>query len=210
MLEAVNASAWEQTGAVRWDFDGRAKHLWDRRRHFSRVEWSDVRALIDLEKRTGRAFEEGVEVTGEDAIDLLDSAHAKWTNDSFWLNPMVKVFDPGTERALVEEGTERGLIVRFTSGGRTPGDAYLIWLGIDGTPTRWQMWTSNLPFKGVEASWDEWIRLPTGARISTKHETFLIDIDLIGVEGAYTLGQLEPGPDPFAELLECGENCVGF
>jgi hypothetical protein len=214
MMAAVNAAAWEKTGAVRWDFDGRAKHLWDRRRGLARVEWSDVRALLDLQRRIGRAFEEGVEAHGEDAMELLDDAHGKWTNDAFWLNPVVKVFDPGTEREVVTEtSTERGLVVRFTSGGRTPGDVYLFWLGIDGTPARWQMWTSNIPFKGMEASWDGWIVLETGARISTKHETFIIDIELHEVAGAFTLAELEPGADPFAELTICGDQpavCTTF
>ncbi len=216
MMTAVNATAWEKTGAVRFRFRGTNAHLWDRRRGFAAVEWSDVRALVDLDRRRGRAFEAGVELHGEDAAELLDSAHARWTNDSFWLNPIVKAFDPGTERALVtEEGPpgERGLIVRFTSGGRTPGDAYLFWLGIDGTPVRWQMWTSKIPLKGMQATWDGWISLATGARVSTKHETWILDVDLTDVAGAFTLGELTEGPDPFAELTACEAQpalCVSF
>ena len=206
MMAAVDTRAWEQTGAVRWTFAGRADHLWDRRRGFARVEWSDARVLIDLDRRIGRAFVDAREVEGEGARELLDAAHAKWTNDAFWLNPIAKIFDPGTEREVIRrrETGERGLLVRFTSGGRTPGDAYLFWIAGRGAPIRWQMWTSNLPVAGASATWEGWIQLKTGARISTKHETGLIAIELTGVEGAFTLAGLEQ-PDPFAELLACRE-----
>ena len=225
MLKAVNASAWEKTGAVRWSFAGRNQHLWDRRRGFSRVEWGDVRALIDLDHRIGRAFEmKGggggcppdkrycEEVRGEEAAKLLDSAHARWTNDSFWLNPIAKVFDPGVERELVRAEQERGLLVRFASGGRTPGDVYVFWLRRD-VPYRWQMWVSILPIGGVSASWEGWIRLKTGARVSTKHSTGLMDLELTDVRGGYTLQGVEPGRDPFAELVACRDQpllCASF
>lgn len=204
MVAAVNGEAWKKTGAVRWRFAGRTHHLWDRDRQLVQVEWGEVKALVDIDRRCGRVWEEAEEITGPDAAELLDDAHAHWTNDAFWLNPVVKVFDAGVIRERVTEEEppgERGLIVRFSQGGRTPGDVYVWWVGIDGTPRRWQMWTSNIPIGGMEATWDEWIRLATGARISTKHETALIDILVTEVEGAYTLGELVPGPDPFAPLL---------
>jgi hypothetical protein len=203
MLRAVRSKSWEKTTAVRWTWAG-AKHLWDRKRGFAQVEWGDARVLIDLEHRTGLAFVDGREATGDEAAELVDAAHARWTNDSFWLNPMVKVFDPGTERQRVEgsDPSERGLLVRFNSGGRTPGDTFVFWLAGNGLPIRWQMWASIIPVKGVSATWDGWIALKTGALISTSHEIGPLDIRVGGVEGAYTLSWLAPGPDPFAPLLE--------
>lgn len=203
MAAAVDGEAWNKTGAVRWRFASRTRHLWDRARHLARVEWGSVQALVDIDGRCGRVWEDGEEITGLDATELLDDAHAHWTNDSFWLNPVVKVFDPGVVRERVDEDQrsgERGLIARFTRGGRTPGDVYVWWVGGDGTPRRWQMWTSNIPFGGMEATWDEWTPLATGALISTKHETAVLDIRVTELEGAFTLDALEPGPDPFASL----------
>lgn len=46
--QAVNLTAWENTGAVRWTFANH-RHLWDRRRSFARVQWNDLEAQLDLE-----------------------------------------------------------------------------------------------------------------------------------------------------------------
>ena len=91
--------------------------------------------------------------------------------------------------------------MEYTSGGLTPGDAYLWQLGEDGLPSAWRMWTSNLPRGGMRASWESWVELATGARVATRHELALGRVDITDLDGAATLGELEPGPDPFAALL---------
>ncbi len=201
MRTAVRADAWAATGAVRWRFAGTNDHLWDRARSYARVRWDDHRVLLDLTTRRGRAWTDGAEVHGEDADGRVDEAHAKWVNDAFWLNPVVKVNDAGVTRARVVEDGVEGLRVTYSSGGRTPGDTYLWWVGPDATPTRWQMWTSNIPIDGAKATWEGWIELATGARVSTVHETAVFTLRLTDVEGAATLAQLVPGADPFAELV---------
>ena len=205
MLAAVNAAAWERTGAVRWSFRGDREHLWDRRRGLSRVRWNDVEVLVDLATRRGVAFDGGRRVGGERAGKLVAKAFARWTNDSFWLNPVVKLYDPGTERAVVElEDGGDGLLVEYTSGGLTPGDAYLWLPGPDGLPTAWRMWTSSLPKGGLRASWESWVELDTGALIATFHKLPLGGVEIGDPAGAATLAELEPGPDPFAALLADG------
>ena len=202
MLAAVNASAWETTGAVRWSFRGDREHLWDRHRGLARVRWDRVEVLLDLASRRGLAFDRGRQVRGERADKLVERAFARWTNDSFWLNPVVKLFDPGTERGLVrlEDGSD-ALLVEYTSGGLTPGDAYLWLPGPDDLPTAWRMWTSNLPKGGMRASWESWVELETGARVSTFHKLALGRVEIGDPAGAATLEELEPGSDPFAPLL---------
>ena len=60
----------------------------------------------------------GVEQTGADAEEALRAAYAYWINDSFWLNPVVKFFDPGVERSLVKLDDGRdALLISYTSGG---------------------------------------------------------------------------------------------
>ncbi|MEL6190237.1 MAG: hypothetical protein AAFU79_36915, partial [Myxococcota bacterium] len=129
MQAAVHGDAWRDTGAVEWNFAGRNAHLWDRRRGFSRVSWGDTEVLFAIDARKGLATEKGEALAGEAAKEALDGAHARWTNDAFWLNPVMKAFDPGTVRELLpaDDAGRRGLLVRYASGGRTPGDAYL-WL----------------------------------------------------------------------------------
>lgn len=179
------------------------RHLWDRRRGYDRIESGNRSVLLRISDRTGRAWENGAETTGERANKLVRDAYAQWVNDSFWLNPVVKIFDNGVTRSLVrnETGGAR-LLVEYASGGVTPGDAYL-WTPGAGTspPTEWRMWVHVLPIGGLATSWERWTDLSTGAKVSTLHRMGPFTIELKDVAGARTLQQLLNGAeDPFAPL----------
>lgn len=201
---AVNVEAWERTGAVRWRFGGARgahDHLWDRERDVSRVRWGDgFEALIRIGGPYGRAYDDGVELEGDDAREALEDAWGYWVNDSFWLNPLAKLRDEGVTLSVVDGDR---LLVSYSRGGLTPGDAYLWIVGEDGLPERWKLWVSVIPVGGVEGTWEEWITLSTGARISTRHRMPLgVVVEINGVEGAATLAELVPGEDPFAPLFD--------
>src|SRR5262245_15778141 len=85
--QAVNTDAWNQTGAVRWQFGKLREHLWDRGRGFARVRWDDYEVLLRLGDRSGVARQKGQPVAAAKAQKLLDSAYSYFINDSFWLNP---------------------------------------------------------------------------------------------------------------------------
>jgi hypothetical protein len=202
---AVDTDAWARTLAVRFHTRGRA-HLWDRQRNLARVRIAGTEALIDLGTRNGVATRGGHTLAGKDRRDVLDRAYRFWINDTFWLNPLAKLFDEGTERARVDIDGRPGLLVTYTKGGLTPGDRYL-WIVDDrDRPIAWRLWVSVLPVGGVELTWEGWMRVATGAWISTVHHAFgrgrgpdAFPIDDL-VAGA-TLAEVEPGPDPFAALF---------
>jgi hypothetical protein len=205
MRVAVHADAWDRTRAVQWNFAGRQQHLWDRHRWFARVRWDNGRyeALVDLDDKTGVVRRDGTLMSGPESDALVQKAWAFWANDSFWLNPVAKTFEEGVVREIVDlpQGGQ-GLLVRYEgAGGVTPGDAYLWVPGEDDVPSHWKMWVKIIPVGGVEASWDGWIALRTGAKVSTSHELGPLTIELTDVEGAATLQELVPGADPFAELV---------
>lgn len=203
MQDAVDTAAWERTGAVRWTFFGGRHHLWDRARDYERVRFDHFEVQLDLGARRGLAWRDGARVPDPEAAALVDRAHGYWTNDSFWLNPVAKVFDGGTVRTLARTSDGReGLLVTYTTGGRTPGDRYLWLLSSDFRPRSWRMWVSILPVGGAEVSWEDWRPLATGAWIAHRHRTLVLDLRLTGVAGAATLSELEPGADPFAPLAE--------
>lgn len=202
MMEAVNHEAWLNTGAVRWDFGGRQRHLWDRRRQLAEVTWGNHRVMIDLSRRQGIAWTDDEPVAGRDLDDLVDKAWSHWVNDSFWLNPVSKAFDDGTSRGVVSTEEGQGLLVSYASGGVTPGDAYLWLLDDQALPVAWKMWTQILPIGGIRAGWEDWIQLDTGARISTRHPMPAFELVLSDVQGAESLSALVPGPDPFEPLLD--------
>ena len=204
MEAAVDKEAWDRTGAVRWSFFERHHYVWDRDRNLVELRWGDSRALFRTGDRKGRAWHSGSEQTGGDATEALSAAYAYWINDSFWLNPVVKFFDPGVERSLVKLDDGRdALLISYSSGGVTPGDAYLWIPGDDGRPEAWRMWVQIIPIGGIETSWEGWTELATGAKVSTQHEGWGRMMTFISnVEGAENLEGLGVDPSLFDLVLQ--------
>jgi len=68
-----------------------------------------------------------------------------------------KIFDPGTERRIVNYKNKEALLITYTrSGGTTPGDSYLWILNEKFLPTSYKMWTRIIPIGGVSATWSDW------------------------------------------------------
>lgn len=199
MINAVDGVAWDTTEAVSWNFSDMNSHLWDKNRHFAQVKWGDHVVLVNINERTGVARTNGQVVLGDAGDKLVQKAWYKWANDSFWLNPVTKAFDNGTERSIVElENGEKALMVTYTSGGATPGDSYLWILDENGLPVSWKMWVKIIPVGGFESSWENWIRISTGAQIATLHAG-LLTLNIKEVKGG-KLSELVQGGDPFQEL----------
>jgi hypothetical protein len=203
MMAASGYEAWNATGAVGFTYRGH-EHLWDRQRGYLRVAFGDRRVWLDLSSRRGLAERAGERLDGEALAEALDKAWAHFCNDTFWLNPVAKLFDDGVRRYVVAAPEEHpgaeALLITYTSGGTTPGDSYLWIVGPDGLPTHWRMWVSILPIKGLEASWEGWTALPTGAKVATRHAIGPAELELTDLRAAAGLGELEPGGDPFAAL----------
>jgi hypothetical protein len=203
-LEAwSNPNAWAETRVVQWTFRGVHHHLWDRDRGWVRTRHGDRVTWLRIADRTGVVEQDGVRVGHERARRSLESAYARWVNDSFWLNPLVKLFDPGTRRELVG-GDDGGLLVIYESGGVTPGDAYLWEVGADGAPVAWRMWVKIIPIGGLRTTWEDWVELSTGARIATRHALTQLPVgalELTDVEGATSWRALGFETDPFAPLI---------
>jgi len=204
MEEAVNKEAWDRTDVLRWSFFDEHHYVWDKKRGLVELRWGESRALFRTGDQTGRVWSHGAEQAGEELEQALKTAYSYWVNDSFWLNPVVKLFDQGVERAVVklEDGRDV-LLVTYTSGGVTPGDAYLWIPGPDGLPEAWRMWVQIIPIGGIETTWEGWVELSTGAKIATQHEaagrlmTFITN-----PAGAQSLEALGVEPGLFDPLLE--------
>lgn len=197
MLKSVNNEAWESTRYITWSFMDIHHYLWDKQQNLVQVKWSDNEVILFTQDQSGMAFEDGKAVEGDKKQKLLDNAWSFFCNDSFWLNPVAKAFDPGTTRSLVtlKDGRE-GLKVKYESGGVTPGDAYVWILDENNRPLAWKMWTKIVPVGGVEVSWENWQQLPTGAYISTFHKG-LIPLELKNITAGMTLESVGMKEDPF-------------
>ncbi len=209
MLAAINKPAWDSTGVVQWRFHGRGNHdfLWDRTRNWVQVKWEENEVYVILDSLQGTAFQNGKQVEGEAANELVKQAWEFFANDSFWLNAPAKVFDKGTERRLVKlQNGEEALLITYTSGGVTPGDAYLWILDENGLPKEWKMWVEIIPFGGAPSTWTDWTTLQTGAKIAQNHllDVKLTEFDVVlsNLKGAKDLTSFGLKEDPFAVLNE--------
>ena len=199
--KAANVEAWNATGAVRFTAFGH-HHLWDRKRNLARVEWGGHKVILDVGKKTGVAWTDGKLVEGKASDELVDKAWKLHLNDGFWLNPLGKLFDAGVTRALADVDGKQALIIRYSSGGATPGDAYVWFLGDDGLPNRWRMYAHILPIPGLEATWEDWTLLTTGAKVSARHKIAGFDaVRMEDLEAARSLAELVP-EDPFVALTK--------
>jgi len=203
VLAAIDKPAWDTTGVIQWTFRGAHDFLWDKKRNLVKVNWGENEALVTLDETTGKAWKNGVEVTGDEGDKLVKTAWGYFCNDSFWLNAPAKVFDPGTERSIVDmpDGS-KGLMVTYKSGGVTPGDAYLWSLDANGMPTSYKMWVS-IPVipGGLAFTWDDWTTLPTGAKIATNHASKVLGIDITNLKAATDLTSFGLSTDPFQPIL---------
>lgn len=200
IMNATAYDSWQETGIVAWTFAGQNKHVWDRERKLSRVEWGNTVVMFNHTTMKGKAWKDEEPVEGEDLAELIDKAWDHWANDSFWLNPFEKLYDEGTERAYVEtEDGDDALLITYTSGGNTPGDSYLWITDETGLPKAVKMWVSIIPVKGIEFSWEEWQTLNTGAKAAGLHKLSFIKLRLEDMQAASSVTEFAE-EDPFAEL----------
>lgn len=202
MVDAVNGDAWESTKWVSWSFLDMHHYVWNKERDLVRVAWDNYEVLLDTKTQEGAATEAGLQITGDQKEDLLSNAWNFFCNDSYWLNPVVKAFDPGVERSVVnlEDGSQ-GLKVKFTSGGTTPGDAYVWMLDEKGMPQHWKMWVNIIPLGGIGNSWEGWKELPGGAKISTTHKVMGRSVQMIDhIKAGNSFSDIGLTENPFSAL----------
>lgn len=199
MVASMNPAAWDTTYYVQWSFVGRHHYVWDRGNGQVEVKWADKRVVLQTADQSGRAYEAGQEQSGEAAEKLRKTAWSYFVNDNFWLIAPLKAFDEGTTRAIATtEDGETGLMVSYASGGVTPGDRYLWLLDDNFRPRAYKMWVQIVPVGGLEASWEGWTQLSTGAWAPTSHALKSMSIKIENLRGTHTIEELNLGYDPFA------------
>ena len=74
-------------------------------------------------------------------------------------------------------------MVTYTRGGSTPGDSYLWKLQPNGFPESFKMWVQIIPIGGLEATWDDWQLVESGAFLPKSHQLGPLTIDMGAVKG---------------------------
>ena len=124
---ASGGESWSKVRELRFTFiveqDGKevahAEHDWDMRAGTDRVKWKGKD--VTVKPTTPAQDEDG------------KAAHARWTNDSYWLLAPLKLLDDGVK--LKYEGSKdsegvacEALRVSFEGVGLTPGDQYVLYI----------------------------------------------------------------------------------
>jgi len=207
MLKAADYEKWQSVAAVGLTFRGDDQVFWDKKRKLVEVRFK--KNLVQFSEVTGKSvcYEDERRLTDECA-ELTAAAVKRFYNHTFWINPAFHIMSPGAARELVADTSAEGaekekLLVRFASGGSTPGDTYLFTLDDEGKIANMRMWVSILMIKGIKAAFSDYRNIE-GVRIAHHHKVGgLASVDLSDVR---LFAQYPEGgkPDRFQGLLDLG------
>lgn len=183
MLTNLNKEAWDTLQYLSFEFMGGHKYIYAKQANKAIISWDDYRVYLDLDQIDGIVYQNDIQLDEKEAKDVIQKAWSFWCNDSFWMFAPYKVFDPGTDRSVVEtdEG-ESALLISYSSGGVTPGDQYMWILDKNYRPVGYRMWVSILPIRGLFVSWEEWTTVEGGAVLSQFHKNDFFSFRMEGVK----------------------------
>ena len=176
MLVSLNKTAYDNTNIIEWSFKGLHKYKWYKQDNKVEVSW-DINKVILFTKDHEKSL---VYINGKETKndEILNKAITYFNNDSFWLVAPYKVFDNGTERAIVKHNGKNALLITYNSGGSTPGDSYLWILDDNFIPISYKMWVKIIPVGGLEATWTNWITTASGCKLPTNHKLNAVGLEI--------------------------------
>ena len=169
ILKAIKHKAYKKTRHIEWSFGGRRHFKWDKEKHIVDVSWDSIRVNLhprEKEKSTVY-FNNKLQNTADKKI--VKRAWDIFNNDSFWLVAPHKLFDDGTIRSIQKVDNKDALLVKYTSGGTTPGDSYLWLLDSNYVPKSYKMYVPSMKMNGVPSTWQDWITTESGTLLPTNH-----------------------------------------
>jgi len=183
ILEAINHEAYEQAKEIHWTFRGVNHYEWQLQNDIVEVSWEDFEVIYDTKNREkSEAYENTELLKGDAKEEAINYAVNNFNNDSFWLIAPHKLFDAGTTLTLVNEDGKDKLLVQYTSGGTTPGDAYLWKVDENYRPVAFKMWVSIIPFNGLEAKWTNWQMTDGGFPLPESRSVWGLEIPITEVK----------------------------
>ena len=169
ILKAINHDAYKKTNTLEWSFGGKRHFKWDKKNHIVAVSWDSIRVNLhpnNIEKSTvffNKKPQEKADTT------LVKKARNIFNNDSFWLVAPHKLFEDGIIRTIKKVDDKDALLVKYTTGGSTPGDSYLWILDENNIPKSYKMYVPSMRMNGVSATWQDWITTESGTLLPTNH-----------------------------------------
>ena len=169
ILKAIKHDAYKKTRYLEWSFGGKRFFKWDKKAHIVEVSWNKIKVILhpnNIEKST--VFIDKKEVTKEKEKSVKRALRF-FNNDSFWLVAPHKLFENGIIRSIQKHQGKDALLVKYTTGGSTPGDSYLWILDDNYLPISYKMYVPSMKMEGVEATWEDWITTESGTLLPKNH-----------------------------------------
>ena len=156
---------WDGTRYLTWRFFGRRLHVWDKWTGRIRFEQEDLVVLMNVEDRSGRAWQGGQEIVQPDSLAAkLKAGYRAWINDSYWIAMPYKLKDSGVTLKYQGAGSTADgrpadvLVLTFKEVGVTPQNKYEVFVDREeGLVTQWafyRQFDDDEPrFVGPWANW---------------------------------------------------------
>jgi hypothetical protein len=160
MMSAIDKKAFDNTEILKWSFRDKHHYEWKKQEGLVNVSWDSILVTVNLND-----YSKSIGASPK----LIETAIKFFNNDSFWLIAPYKVFEDGIERSIVKVDGKDALLIKYTSGGTTPGDSYLWILDENYAPVSFKMWTQIIPIGGVSATWNNLITADSGIKLPTSH-----------------------------------------
>ncbi|WP_299681983.1 hypothetical protein [uncultured Tenacibaculum sp.] len=183
ILKAIKHDAYKTTNTLEWSFGGRRAYKWNKKEHIAEVTWDSTMVILhpnNIEKST--IYFNGKLSESKDKA-IIKKAEDYFNNDSFWLVAPHKLFEPGIIRTVKEVDGKEALLVKYTTGGTTPGDSYLWALDENYIPTSYKMYVPSMKMEGVPATWEDWITTESGTLLPKMHR--------FGKNGELSMGEVK-------------------
>ncbi len=168
ILKAIHHKAYKNTRYIEWSFGGRRHYKWDKEKHIVNVSWDTIRVNLQpnqLEK-SSVYFNKKQNVADS---KIVKKALNLFNNDSFWLVAPHKLFENGIIRNIQKVDDKDALLVKYTTGGSTPGDSYLWILDSNYVPKSYKMFVPSMKMNGVNATWEDWKLTESKTLLPTNH-----------------------------------------
>lgn len=203
VFDGANWNAWQKIDAVEFTFTNMgSRHFRDRKRGLVEIQYAqgsdDYRVIYNSGTKEFLAWRNKKRIQGQEAVQAYQIGESYHRHDYFWLYPVETI---KTGRVEFKKVGEQALLVHFPLENGEQGDHYLLIVDDNYRLTHWKIWSSGLPFQGVEVSFENWMELEGGILLSTQHETFLQQIQFQDVR-VYPEYPLPDGEDRFQVFLE--------
>jgi hypothetical protein len=169
ILKAINHGAYKKTRYLEWSFGGRRYFKWDKKKHIVDVSWDTIRVNLHPRKKKNSTVYFNNEKQKNADSTIVKKAWDIFNNDSFWLVAPHKLFDDGTIRSIQKVDGKDALLVKYTTGGSTPGDSYLWVLDANNLPKLFKMTVPSMKMNGTPATWEDWKLTESGTLLPTSH-----------------------------------------